>query len=218
MVDHPCEKCGAAVEDGRPFCPQCRAPQIHVQIAMPDGGTAPTADTVDAATLPAVDVPDFLVRTATRHSLLDRGIAIRSSLKAGAVGVFLGLIPLLGVALTGALAVYFYRRESGSVPPPRVGSRLGAAAGLVSFTANALFTLVRIFAFHAHQQYVEEIAKIPQMMGYNPADPDVQTTIHMLTSPAGIAMSLLLGMIFAALLAAVGGALGAVVFRPSSRH
>jgi hypothetical protein len=33
-VDHSCQQCGVTIEDGRPFCPQCRAPQIHVQVAV----------------------------------------------------------------------------------------------------------------------------------------------------------------------------------------
>src|ERR1035441_7204710 len=39
-VEHPCQQCGITVEDGRPFCPQCRAPQIHVQVAVPDAEIA----------------------------------------------------------------------------------------------------------------------------------------------------------------------------------
>src|SRR5512146_1503001 len=29
-MEHACHKCGAAVEDGVPFCPHCNAPQIRV--------------------------------------------------------------------------------------------------------------------------------------------------------------------------------------------
>jgi hypothetical protein len=173
----------------------------------------------EEASLSVTHIPDFDAPAAIRpRGTLDRDIAIRSALKAGLLGIFIGLIPFLGIVLTGALAVYLYRREGGSVPAPRVGSRVGAAAGVVSFAISALFTVVRVFAFHAQQQYIEEITKIPAMLGYNPADPDVQATIHGLITPSGMALTLFFGMIFTVLLAALGGAVAAVMLRPSSRQ
>ena len=58
-------------------------------------------------------------------SAMNRRIAVRAALKAGVLGVFIGMIPLLGIVLTGALAVYFYRRESKFVLPVALGARLG---------------------------------------------------------------------------------------------
>jgi hypothetical protein len=101
-VEHPCQQCGTTVEDGRPFCPQCRAPQIHVQVAVPDAG-------VPAGLNPAPD--EFLRRSlkpgnsmgakpgagmmAGIMAGMDRGIAVRAALKAGVLGVFIGIIPIL---------------------------------------------------------------------------------------------------------------------------
>lgn len=149
--------------------------------------------------------------------LFDRGIAVRSALKAGVLGVFLAMIPLLGIVLTGSLAVYFYRREQGLAPAARIGSRVGAAAGVVSFGINALLILIRIVALHAQQQYFDEITKIAQMVGYNPADPEMQAAIHNLLTPSGLALTFFFGMMFTVALAALGGALVAWFFRPSSR-
>src|SRR5437660_9980738 len=33
LMEHPCHKCGQAVEDGIPFCSHCGAPQIRVAVA-----------------------------------------------------------------------------------------------------------------------------------------------------------------------------------------
>ena len=44
-MDHPCYKCGHSVEDGKPFCLECGAPQIRV--AMPEPA-APVAGNVSS--------------------------------------------------------------------------------------------------------------------------------------------------------------------------
>ena len=145
---------------------------------------------------------------------MDRGTAVRSALKAAVLGVFVGMIPILGIVLTGGLAVYFYRRESGFVLPAGVGSRLGAAAGVVSFAINALMIAIRIFVFHAQQEYIDGIVKVAQGFGLNPADPDIQTSIHNLFTPAGLAVTFFFGVVFTILLASVGGALASLFLRP----
>ena len=145
---------------------------------------------------------------------MDRGKAVRAALKAGVLGVFIGMIPLLGMVLTGALAVFFYRRENRVSPPIAHGSRLGGAAGVVAFAINALMITIRIFIFHAQQEYIDAIVKIVQKFGANAADPDVQTSIHNLFTPAGLAMTFFVGMIFTLVLASVGGALASLLLRP----
>jgi len=82
----------------------------------------------------------------TTTGTMDRQIATRSALKAGVLGVFIGMIPFLGIVLTGALAVFFYRRENGLTLPSALGSRLGVR-GVVSFAINALLITIRIFVF-----------------------------------------------------------------------
>ena len=120
--------------------------------------------------------------------------------------------------LTGSLAVYFYRRDKGSPPAAGVGWRVGAAAGVVAFAINSLLLIIRVVVLHGQQQYVESITKVAQMVGYNPADPDIQAGIHNLVTPGGMALTFFFGMIFTVVLAAVGGAMAALVFRPSTRR
>jgi hypothetical protein len=145
---------------------------------------------------------------------MDKNVAVRAALKAGALGVFIGMIPLLGIVLTGALAVFFYRRENGFALPAALGSRLGGAAGVVAFGINALMITVRIFVFHAGKEYTDNILKIAEKFGVNVADPDIQASIHNLFTPSGLAITFFFGMILTVVLASVGGALASLLQRP----
>ena len=212
-VEHPCQQCGTTVEDGRPFCPQCRAPQIHVQIAVPDEGVAGLNPGPDEFS-PEIPQTGKFDRPGTMAGAMNRKVAVRAALKAGVLGVFIGMIPLLGIVLTGALAVYFYRRESRSVPPSALGSRLGGAAEVVAFAINSLMLAVRIFVFHAQQEYIDFLTRFAHTVGANAADPDFQAGIHSMLTPAGLAITFFFGMMIAVALAAVGGALASLLLRP----
>src|SRR5437660_8446862 len=86
-VEHPCQKCGTTVEDGRPFCPQCRAPQIHVQVAISDGEVAPGLNHAPDEFSPAIAAETRVASPQTRQassgSAMDRGKAVHAALKAG---------------------------------------------------------------------------------------------------------------------------------------
>jgi hypothetical protein len=216
-VDHPCEKCGALVEDGRPFCPQCRAPQIHVEFSAPPAENLAVIDEADQPSFPLSQNTSFEHATVIQPSLFDRSIAVRSALKAGFLGVFIEMIPVLGIVLTGSLGVFFYGRAKGAAATTRVGARVGAAAGVVSFAINSIVMVIRIFSMHAQQEYIEQITKIAQAVGYDTADPVIHASIQNLVTPAGLALTFFFGMLFTVALAALGGAVGAMVFRPKTR-
>jgi len=148
---------------------------------------------------------------------MNRKIAIRAAIKAGVLGVFIGMIPLLGIVLTGALAVYFYRRESRLVLSAALGSRLGGAAGVVAFAINALLLTIRILVFHAQQEYIDFLTRFAHTVGANAADPDFQAGIHSLLTPSGLAITFLFGMIIVLVLASAGGALASLLLRSRTR-
>ena len=50
-MDHPCYKCGHSIEDGKPFCSQCGAPQIRVAMPEPSLELVPAGD----GAVPALD-------------------------------------------------------------------------------------------------------------------------------------------------------------------
>jgi hypothetical protein len=84
---------------------------------------------------------------------------------------------------------------------------------VVSFSINALLITIRIFVFHAQQEYTDEILKFAQKFGANVADPDIQASIHNLFTPSGLALTFFFGMIFTVVLASVGGALASLFLR-----
>jgi hypothetical protein len=208
-VEHACQQCGAAVEDGRPFCPQCRAPQIHVQIALPDAGSAAfTGSAADELS------PDILQAGRGEHPMLsgpgmESKTAVRAAVKAGLLGTIISAIPLIGLVLTGALAVFFYRRKSGSVLPAALAARLGAAAGLFVFGVSALFAIV-IVVTHSQQQFVDMLMQTLQRLGANTADPELEANLRAgfanTFTPSGQAVALLFAVVFSS----IGGALASL--------
>jgi hypothetical protein len=144
---------------------------------------------------------------------MNRTVAVQAALKAGLLGVFIGMIPLLGIVLTGALAVYFYRRQNGFVLPAALASRLGGAAGIVSFAINALLITIQIFVFHAQQRYANDVMTIIQRFGADASDPEMQASIHNLFTPGGLALTFFFGMIVSVVLASIGGAVASFVLR-----
>lgn len=217
-MEHSCENCGAVVEDGRPFCTQCRAPQIHVQIAEQPSEIDTARDASLGTSDTLAEAPDFGRPPTLQQSLFDRKVAARCALKAGVIGVLLlFLIPFLGVVLTGYLAVYLYRREHGFLPATAGASRLGGAAGLVAFAIYFLIVVISERVLHGQQAYIDFILKGVQVWGSKAGDPEFQTVAHFMATPAGLAFTFIFGSILPAALAALGGALAAFFLRKPPR-
>ncbi|HEX7424804.1 MAG TPA: hypothetical protein VF311_13095 [Terriglobales bacterium] len=185
-----------------------------MQVAVPDAEIAAGLNPAPDEFSPEIPQTGHFDRPSTTAGTMDRGVAVRAAIKAGVLGVFIGMIPFLGIVLTGALAVFFYRRENGFALPTALGSRLGGAAGVVVFAINALMITIQIFVFHAQQKYTDDIMKIAQKFGANVADPDFQASIHNLFTPSGLALTFFFGMILTVVLASVGGALASLFLRP----
>ena len=214
-VDHPCQHCGTVVEDGRPFCPQCHAPQIHVQLATPEAGAATDLESADNNLSPEIVQAEPSLRTIGTVLTIDTGIAARAAVKAGVLGFFLGmLIPFLAVSLAGALAVFFYRRERGLVLPAALAARIGGAAGVVAVAIQSFFFTIWIFAFHHQQEYIDSVTRFVHSVGGDASVAEIQASIRSLFTPAGLFVTLCFLMIVAVLLGSVGGALASLFMRP----
>jgi hypothetical protein len=188
-----------------------------VQVAIPDAEITTVLNPAQDDFSPEIPIETKLASSprgqAAFRSTMDKNVAVRAALKAGVLGVFIGMIPLLGIVLTGALAVFFYRRENGLTLPAALGARVGGAAGVVAFAINALMITIRIFIFHAGKEYTDSIMKIVQKFGVNVADPDIQASIHNLFTPSGLAITFFFGMVLTLVLASVGGALASLLQR-----
>jgi|HubBroStandDraft_1064217.scaffolds.fasta_scaffold00749_15 hypothetical protein len=210
-----------AVEDGRPFCPQCRAPQIHVQVAIPDAEIAVGLNPAPDVLAPEIPQSGYFGRPnvtsgmMTAGSTMDSRVAVRAALKAGVLGFFLGmLVPFVAIVLAGALAVFFYRRESGFVLPAALASRIGGAAGVVAVAVQSFFFALWIFVLHRQKEYIDSVTRFVHSVGGDASIPDIQASIRSLFTPAGLVIGLFFMMIIGVVLASVGGALASVFLRP----
>lgn len=196
------------VPDGRPFCPNCRAPQIRLaeHLLEREGPVS------------KVSVPDTQISFPAPSPTLPRTQAstILAIIKAGIVGVFLGMIPLLGSVLTGMLAVWLYRRAGGH-PTARPATRMGSLAAALALSISAVLTVIQVFVFHARQQSEEALVRLMTALGGNVSDPDFQANIHRLFTPSGLLMSFVVGLLFTLVLGGFGGYI-ASVSRPRSRQ
>jgi hypothetical protein len=172
---------------------------------------AASTDVVDPP-IHSPQVHDFDRSLGTHSGVVDQRAAMRSALKAGALGTFIGMIPVLGIVLTGSLAVYFYRRKTGSYPPVAAGARLGAAAGVVLFALNAIL-IIPIIMLHAQKESIDSLAQLAQRLGIDTASPQFQATVNDLFTPSGLAKSFVVALV----LTSVGGALCALVMRQRPR-
>jgi hypothetical protein len=181
-----------------------------VQIAVPDAAIPSEAPAEETGLTPPPPL------RAASANLLDRRVAVRAALKAGMFGILASIVitPLLGTVLAGALAVYFYHHEKGFALPTALAARLGGAAGIVIFASYAIWFPIWIFLYNGKQVYTDNMLKIDQIIGANPADPIVQASIHFALTPAGIALTLFFVMILILALGSIGGALASLFMRP----
>lgn len=207
-MEHPCYKCGASVEDGIPFCPQCNAPQIRVEGA--------SAEAVSAAEL---DGSYLSVPSATAIQWSE---ALPSAGLAGLIAAFLMFVALgvfgLGLIGAGVLSVVFYRRRSpASNLTPGMGARLGAVSGTLGFGIFAIFSAVGTWIFHNGGELRTAMLDAIEQSAARSSDPQVQKAFEYLKTPPGLAlmMALSLVMVLAAflILSSLGGAIGAALTR-----
>jgi hypothetical protein len=208
-MEHPCGKCGAAVEDGTAFCPRCGAPQIRV------GGSPSFAETA----------PSVLVGEPLRYAhatTIQWSQALPSAALAGLIAAALMFVPLgafgLGMIAAGVLVVLFYRRRQpfGTLPAG-VGARLGAVSGMFGFAIFAIFTAIEVLVFHSGGQLRAALLEAVQQSASRTSDPQAQQILDYLKSPPGLALVMALGLavMFVAflILSSLGGALGAILLR-----
>jgi hypothetical protein len=199
-MDHPCYKCGLSVEDGKPFCTQCGAPQIRV--AMPE--PAPLA----AGGVSSPDLPIFSTGSQTVPGALSASgffpgivwsMAIRSCLIAALIAALvmaLGLmVPLLAGLGAGFLAVNLYHRQNpGWIVNTRSGAKLGAVSGVLFFGISALFETLAVTLFHTGGQIRQKMLEALQQAASRSSDPQVQAAFETLKTPEGIALMLVFGI------------------------
>src|SRR5574340_280392 len=128
-MDHGCHKCGARVEDGVAFCPQCGAPQIRVSAlehtSEPLPSEAPGASALAQPAAPQAGPQPSAVPAGP--ATLQWGQAVPAA------------------ASAGVLVVVLYRRRfpTGTLTP-RLGAKVGAVAGLFGFGAFTVLMSIQL--------------------------------------------------------------------------
>jgi hypothetical protein len=191
-MDHPCYKCGNSVEDGKPFCLQCGAPQIRV--AMPELAPAgpgsvlpphPPIFSTDASHVPGALVSSLSTEIVWPRALRACAIAALISI----VVTSLRLVPpLLAVPGAGMLAVILYRRRN---PGWRVsagsGARVGAVTGLLVSAVFAVCCAILVGVLQSGGQVRQEMIEALQQFASRSSDPQVQATLDLFVKPENLA-------------------------------
>jgi RNA polymerase subunit RPABC4/transcription elongation factor Spt4 len=219
-MEKSCYKCGHTMDEGRPFCPHCGAPQIRVLIAEPAGATISTAEAAAipqmSASLPASQtVPVLAVpmqwSQALKPCTLAAGVA--------SLLMLLGLNPFVGMVSVGFLAVVFYRqgRPQASIRPG-TGARLGALSGLICFAMASIVEAMLVLVLHKGAEIRQALLAAINQAAARTSDAQALAMFEHFRSPEGLeflmVFGLLFGLVAAIVLAALSGALGGAVLGP----
>jgi hypothetical protein len=216
-MDHPCYKCGHSVEDGKPFCGQCGAPQIRV--AMPEIAPLAAAN-ASSLDLPMLSADSPIVPGALSSSALTYGFVWPTAIRACAIAALIAalvmtlglMVPLLAVLGAGVLAVNLYHRQNrGWNVNARSGAKLGALCGILFFGISAVLETLATALFHTGGQIRQKMLDALQQAASRTSDPQVQAAFASLKTPEGVALMLVFGLLVLFLVSiAAGGIAGAL--------
>jgi hypothetical protein len=216
-MEKSCYKCGHTMEEGRPFCPHCGAPQIRVLIAEPAGTIVPSIEAAAisdmSAGLPASQtVPVLAVpmqwSQALKPCTLAAGVA--------SLLMLLGLNPFVGMVSVGFLAVVFYRQgRPGASIRPGTGARLGALSGLICFAMASIVEAMLVLVLHKGAEIRQALLAAINQAAARTSDAQALAMFEHFRSPEGLeflmVFGLLFGLVAAIVLSALSGALGGAV-------
>lgn len=210
-MEQSCHKCGQLVDEGRPFCPHCMAPQIRVLVAEPV--TAPPsfaeASAPASAALPASEtVPMLAVPVGWSEAFKPCALAaVVASVLMG-----LGLNPFVAMLSMGFLAVIFYRhgRPTANISAAD-GARLGALSGFLGFAISCVLGTLAVLILHQGPQFQKALSDVIEQASKRTSDPQTLAMFDRLKTPQGHEVLMLLflvtGFFMAIILAAIGGSL-----------
>ena len=208
------------MEEGRPFCPHCAAPQIRVLIAEPAGASVSSIEAAAISdmstglpasqTVPVLAVP-MQWSQALKPCTLAAGVA--------SLLMLLGLNPFVGMVSVGFLAVVFYRqlRPQASIRPG-TGARLGALSGLICFAMASIVEAMLVLVLHRGAEIRQALLTAINQAAARTSDGQALAMFEHFRSPEGLeflmVFGLLFGLVAAIVLSALSGALGGAVLGP----
>jgi hypothetical protein len=210
-MEKSCYKCGQVMEEGRPFCPHCAAPQIRVLVAEPVA--APLAEMASHAevTLPASQTVPVLA-LPVQWSQAWKPCALAAGI--GTVLMFLGLTPAVAMFGVGFLSVMFYRQGHPGVRMKAAqGARLGAFGGLLCFGVMALLSAVAVTIPEVRSEAQQQIAEnMQKLAAAHPGDPQIKAGLELMKTPEGLIVFLVATLVLFIVLGTLGGTLSGAIF------
>lgn len=217
-MDHPCHKCGHSIEDGKPFCSQCGAPQIRVAVPETFAEATPQADGgarafdrevgSSASGIPVGSPPPVSGASDLRPCALAAIVAVGLTA--------LRLNPFVAALGAGFLAIAFSRRRGpGTLVRGGSGARLGAVSGILFFAMSTVLELLAVALLHKGAEIRSQMLDKVQQAAARYPGPEVQPFLDFVKAPDGFAIMMVASVIFGLLafvvLGSCGGALGAAL-------
>src|SRR5882724_4335624 len=186
-MEYPCHQCGATVEQGTAFCPQCRAPQIRVAVPESAIFSGTTSDPA-VSSMPAY----YGSPLATR---IEWSQALPATALAGLISAVLMMTPLagfgLGMVIGGTLSVVFYRRRLPVANvTPWMGVRLGMVSGILGGGIFVKLLSIGAVVFHAGDAIRAKLMEGMQQAAARNPDPQAQQVMEFFKTPQGIVVLL----------------------------
>lgn len=211
-MEEPCYKCGQMLEEGRVFCPHCRAPQIRVAVADPVAAIAVDSPVQPGQLTASETVP--IIAVPMRWDQAAQPCAVAAII--AALGMVLRLIvPVIAVIGAGFLAVALYRRRNPEIAVrARTGARLGAICGFFCAGVTAILGAFRVAILHEGGKIRTVLLDSLQQQSGRYPNPEFQSSLDFFRSPTGLVLMLvfffIVALILFILLGMLGGALGGV--------
>jgi hypothetical protein len=217
-MDHLCYKCGHSIEDGKPFCLQCGAPQIRVAVPEPEAPLV-AGHVVSNASLndpPVFSLDPPAVSAPLSAAAFSGGIEWPRALRACAIAALISIVvmtlrltvPPLAMLGAGCLAVIlYYRRSPTQRITARSGAQLGAVTALFSSAVLAIFSAIVFAVLQAGGQIRQQLLDTLQQVASRSNDPQMQSTLDLLKKPEGLAGTLILAMVGFFLISVAAGSI-----------
>jgi hypothetical protein len=201
------------VQEGMAFCPQCNAPQIRVAVAEVLPSSAIDTD------LAASSLRYFGSSLPTR---IEWQHAFPATALAGLIAAILMMTPLavfgLGMLIGGGLSVVFYRRRNPvATVTPGMGARLGLVSGVLGGGIFAALISVFTMVLRVWDQIREKLIELVEQAAARNPDPQVRQAMEFFKTQLGIVLLIVGTLVGFVICSALGGALGAVLFRRKQR-
>lgn len=217
-MEHPCAKCGEAVEDGVPFCRHCGAPQIRVVGIEPEPTIVPQAhDSSDRTIL----LPELLPKSQSTH--VQWSHALPCAALGGAFSLLLviplsmlsassptALLLMIGLAFLagGAWSTRLYgRKVKNAVLTPVAGGQVGAASGAFGFLFLAVIVVATV-VYQAEEMRKAIADSAPQLISRGYDAEKMRQMLDLLKSPGGLAFFVTFFLFVMLIMLVIGSSIG----------